>query len=192
MSGSPSSPLQLRSSADTAGEVARVLAKLEASGRNLPIVRAVANWEQGFRPFILMADALLTKGELDPVVREIVVLDLAKQQELEYEWAEHEPMALRAGVSPAQISAIAQRQPVSSDVFPEEATTAVELARTVLNGRRIPDGLWQRAADMLGETAAIELIFAVAWWGGFVPAVIRSLLPLVGVETEAEGRDSSL
>lgn len=191
MSQSAHSHLPLRSSADTAGDVARVLAKLEATGRDLPIVRAVANWEPGFRPFILMADALLTKGSLDPVVREIVVLDLAKQQELEYEWTEHEPMALRAGVSPAQITAIAQRQPLSADVFPEQAITAVELARTVLAGRTVPDELWRRAVVVLGETSAIEVIFAVAWWGGFVPVLIRSLLPLSGVETETEHRDSS-
>ena len=46
------------------------------------------------------------RSTLDPVVREIAVLSTAREHGNEYEWAHHEPLARKAGVSDAAIEAI--------------------------------------------------------------------------------------
>jgi alkylhydroperoxidase family enzyme len=178
-------PLPWRSSATTDGDVQRVLGKLEASGKDIPIVRLVANWEQGFRPFVLMADALLARGRLAPATREVVVLRIAATLGLQYEWDEHVPMSERAGVTIDQREAMHRKLPPSEDVFDDEQRLALKVVDVVLAQGPPSADLWGEACAHLGEQAALELVFAVAWWGGFVPVVTRSLMPL------AEGADEA-
>src|SRR5688572_13786634 len=106
----PLSPGLIRrlSSGETEGTVNRVLTKLEESGRNLDIIAVMANWAPGFRSFVTMSDALLFRGVLAPVDREVAVLLTAHLHQLAYEWKEHLPMAREAGVTDAQVSAIAE------------------------------------------------------------------------------------
>lgn len=170
--------LRFRTSTDTDGEVQRVLGKLEESNRALPIVRLVANWESGFRPFVLMADALLVKGKLDPVAREIVVLYISVFLGLEYEWEEHEPIARRAGVNGEQIAALEGGGLPEGHPFTESQLMALAVVHELLVNREVSPTTWDSACDLLGESVAVELVFAVAWWGGFVPVAVRALFPL--------------
>ena len=175
--------LAFRSSADTTGDVQRVLSKLEESGRDLPITRLVANWQTGFRPFILMADALLVKGVLPPITREMVVLHIAAVQGLEYEWHEHERMAIGAGVDAEQIAALSTPELPTGDHFDASQLAALTLVDQVLRAHQPEPGTWDEVCGLLGQDAALELVFAVAWWGGFVPVAVRGLFPLTDAAT---------
>ena len=176
------SRLAFRSSADTTGEVQRVLSKLEESGRDLPITRLVANWQTGFRPFILMADALLVKGVLPAITREMIVLHIASVQGLDYEWHEHEIMARKAGLSSEQIEALAEPVLPSGPEFDRAQLAALTLVNQVLTRHDPEPATWDEVCALMGEEAALELVFAVAWWGGFVPVAVRALFPLAGAE----------
>jgi alkylhydroperoxidase/carboxymuconolactone decarboxylase family protein YurZ len=177
-----------RTSTDTDGEVKRILGKLEESGRDLRIVRLVANWAPGFRPFVLSSDALLFRGHLDPVIRELVVLYLAARQRNEYEWDEHIPIAARVGVSDEQRAALeafrSGADALDLTTMPAEARAAVALARSVLEDDTVDPSLWDGACVALGGGAALEVVFAVAWWGGYVPLLTKSLLQLEGPASE--------
>jgi 4-carboxymuconolactone decarboxylase len=168
------------SSEETEGTVNRVLSKLEESGRNLDIIAVMANWASGFRSFVTMSDALLFKGALAPVDREVAVLLTAHLHQLAYEWKEHLPMAREAGVSDDQVKAIAEdRWRNDPDaVFTVEQRMIIEVIATLVTDRQLSTPLWSRACDRLGPEAALELLMAYAWWGGFVRVVIESVLPL--------------
>ena len=168
------------SSEDTEGTVNRVLSKLEESGRNLDIVAVMANWSPGFRPFVMMSDALLFKGVLAPVDREVAVLLTAHLHQLAYEWKEHLPMAREAGVTDDQVTAIAEDRWRSDPdaVFTANQRMIIEVVETLVADRRLTTDLWSRACDRLGPQGALELLMAYAWWGGFVRVVIESVLPL--------------
>jgi 4-carboxymuconolactone decarboxylase len=176
------------SSGETEGTVNRVLSKLEESGRNLDIIAVMANWAPGFRSFVTMSDALLFKGVLAPVNREVAVLLTAHLHQLAYEWKEHLPMAREAGVSDEQVSAIAEDRWRSDPdaVFTVEQRTIIEVIATLVSDRRLSTDLWSRACDRLGPEAALELLMAYAWWGGFVRVVIESVLPLSDTPLPAE------
>jgi 4-carboxymuconolactone decarboxylase len=168
------------SSHDTEGSVNRVLSKLEATGRNLDIIAVMANWSAGFRPFVMMSDALLFRGLLAPVDREVAVLLTAHLNHLAYEWKEHLPMAHEAGVTDDQIAAIAEnRWRTDSDaLFTVSQRTIIAVVEKLAAGGRLEPGLWAQACEVLGNDAALELLMAYAWWGGFVRVVIESVLPL--------------
>jgi alkylhydroperoxidase/carboxymuconolactone decarboxylase family protein YurZ len=172
-------PIRLRSSGTTEGDTARVLGKLERSGKDIPIIRVVANWPEGFRPFVLMADALLTKGVLSPKMREFVVLHIAARQNLDYEWDEHAVISATAGVTDQQRTALRGGgvPPLGAD-FTVEDVAAIAFADQLLRGEPLSPDDWDAACAAIGEDAAREVVFAVAWWGGYVPVIARSLVAL--------------
>jgi 4-carboxymuconolactone decarboxylase len=168
------------SSAQTEGTVNRVLSKLEESGRNLDIIAVMANWSPGFRSFVTMSDALLFKGVLAPVDREVAVLLTAHLHQLAYEWKEHLPMAREAGVTDEQVTAIAEGRwrGAPDALFTTNQQIIIEVIETLVADRRLTVDLWSGVCDQLGSEAALELLMAYAWWGGFVRVVIESVLPL--------------
>jgi 4-carboxymuconolactone decarboxylase len=181
-------PVRLRSSDTTDGETARVLGKLERSGKDLPIIRVVANWPAGFRPFVLMADALISRGVLPPRTREIVVLHIAAREGLAYQWNEHVPMSAAAGVSGQQRAALrGGTVPAVGDDFTVAEVAAITFADLLMEQAPVTTGAWDTACAVLGEDAAREVVFAVAWWGGYVPVVARSLVALALGDQEREG-----
>ena len=168
------------SSEDVEGTVNRVLVKLEESGRNLDIIAVMANWSSGFRSFVTMSDALLFRGVLAPVDREVAVLLTAHLHELAYEWKEHLPMAREAGVTDQQVTAIAvdRWRGDPDSIFTPNQRLIMEVIDTLVTNRRLAPELWGRTCDRLGAEVALELLMAYAWWGGFVRVVIESVLPL--------------
>jgi 4-carboxymuconolactone decarboxylase len=179
------------SSGETEGTVSRVLSKLEESGRNLDIIGVMANWNPGFRPFVMMSDALLFKGVLAPVDREVAVLLTAHLHQLAYEWKEHLPMAREAGVTDDQVSAIAEDRWRNDPgaLFTVNQRTIIEVIETLVTRQRLTPELWSRVCDQLGGGAALELLMAYAWWGGFVRVVIESVLPLSDTPLPSPSRD---
>jgi hypothetical protein len=174
-------PVLLASSATAEGETARLLGKLEQSGRDIPIIRVVANWPPGFRPFVLMADALLSKGVLAPTTREFVVLHIAARQGLDYEWDEHVTMSAAAGVTDGQRAALRDGSIPPADGgtdFTAADIAAITFADQLLVPEPVTPARWDAACTALGEDAAREIVFAVAWWGGYVTVVARSLVSL--------------
>src|SRR5215212_8235937 len=76
---------------------------------NLPalnIFRTLAHAETAFRPFLRFGGAVLGQMSLDPVVRELAILTVAKEAEAEYEWIQHVAIAKHLGVSDEQIAAL--------------------------------------------------------------------------------------
>jgi 4-carboxymuconolactone decarboxylase len=182
-------PILLRSSGTTEGDTARVLGKLERSGKDIPIIRVVANWPAGFRPFVLMADALLTKGALAPKMRELVVLHIAARQGLDYEWDEHVVISAAAGVTDRQRTALSSGAvPAAGEDFTAADIAAIAFADQLLRSAPVSPDDWDCACAALGEDAAREVVFATAWWGGYVPVIARSLVALALGDQEHDAR----
>jgi alkylhydroperoxidase family enzyme len=174
----PRHSLPLRSSSSTSGDVQGILEKLEAAHRDIPIVRLVANWAPGFRPFIQMADALLTKGVLPPVTRELCVLHIAARRGLDYEWKEHVAISNAAGVSDRQRELLLDNWIDDGEVFSDGQRLALHVITEILEDGTINAETWDQAVDELGIDEAIELVFVYAWWGGFAAVATEVLLPL--------------
>ena len=166
--------LPRRDSSNTDGASGRVLSKLEASGQLLTIHQLLGNSPNGFRPFMQLSDALFTKAVLPADVREIVILWMAHERGVPYEWTEHVPMATRAGVDDAQVAALASGS-TDADTFPPEALLALDAARQLLAREGISTEVWEGLTARWGVEGALDLVFTVGWWGGFVPTAIEAL-----------------
>jgi 4-carboxymuconolactone decarboxylase len=170
----PRIELPLRTSSDTEGKVADLLAKLEASGKDLKILRLLANAPGMFRPFVHMADGLLNHSRLPAKERELVILHLAARLGVYYEWAEHIPMSRDAGVNDRERTLLASGSLDDLSMFGDSERMALRSARVIADDELTP-ALWRSGADVLGEEAMIDLVLTVAWWGAFVPMIINAL-----------------
>src|SRR3954454_24230922 len=92
---------------------------------NLPplnIFRTLAHAGTAFRPFLRFGGAVLGQMTLDPIVRELAILTVAKEAEAEYEWIQHVAIAKHLGATDAQISALERG---ATDAFDEAQAAAV-------------------------------------------------------------------
>ncbi|MDQ1396411.1 MAG: 4-carboxymuconolactone decarboxylase [Acidimicrobiaceae bacterium] len=171
----PRLDLPLRTAADTAGDVQRVLGKLEASQKNLKVIRVLANSPSAFRPFVLMADGLLNRSPLPASVREVVILHLAGHLGVNYEWEEHVPMSEAAGVSKEQREALRDGTLDDLSLFSDEQQLALRATDEIVDQRALSEESWQKACEMWDVEAALDLVLTVGWWGAFVPTIIQAV-----------------
>jgi 4-carboxymuconolactone decarboxylase len=144
---------------------------------NLPplnIFRTLAHAETAFRPFLRFGGAVLGQMSLDPVVRELAILTVAKEAEAEYEWIQHVAIAKHLGVTDAQIDALAVAGSCSSEgadkriaeagegqTFDQPQRAAIELAAAVVRGPHISDDLFDCVRAQFSDREIVELLLAI-------------------------------
>ena len=64
------------------------------------------NADSAFVPYLRFGRAVLAEMELDPLLRELGILLVAARTEAEYEWIQHEAVAIEVGASAEQVAAI--------------------------------------------------------------------------------------
>jgi 4-carboxymuconolactone decarboxylase len=125
---------------------------------DLNIFKTLAHAETAFRPFLRFGGAVLGKLELDPKLRELAILQVARDAEAEYEWVQHVAIASAVGVPDEQIDAV-ERGDLDQFDHPERAV--LELAAAVVAGPRVPDELFERLRGHLDERRIVELLLTV-------------------------------
>ena len=164
-----------RTSADTSGDVQRVLSRQDENYPAIPeVVRVLANSDAMFLPWMLLATALVRDSAVPPRVREIIVLRLAADLDCTYMHMEHVPIAERAGVSAAEFDYAAKKGPVPDSVSAVERE-AVELAVDLVGGRALPAELYDALTQAWGPSAPMDYVFTCGFWGGMMPLVLSAV-----------------
>jgi alkylhydroperoxidase family enzyme len=152
---------------------------------NLPplnIFRTLAHAETAFRPFLRFGGAVLGRLSLDPVVRELAILAVAKEAEAEYEWVQHVAIGKAVGVTDTQLAALAESDACApegaderirragerdgsggDDAFPFTGAqqAAIELAACAVRGPRISDDLYDCIRAQFSEREIVELLLTI-------------------------------
>jgi alkylhydroperoxidase family enzyme len=147
----------------------------------LNIFRTLAHAETAFRPFLRFGAAVLGRMSLDPLVRELAILTVAKEAEADYEWIQHVEIGKAVGVTDAQIEALAEAgscAPEGADAriaaaaardgsadgagpFTGPQQAAMELAAAVVRGPHISDELYDCVHAQFSERELVELVIAI-------------------------------
>jgi len=100
-------------------------------------------------------DYLRFKTSVSKRLNEFAILIQARIANAQYEWWAHDPIAQKAGLSPAIIEQLrhCQRPQGMQD---DEALVYDFCIQLSLN-HRVPDDLWQRAISTIGEQAVVDL-----------------------------------
>ena len=100
-------------------------------------------------------DYLRFRTSVNKRLNEFAILIQARISNAQYEWWAHESIARKAGLSDAVMDDLrACRRPASMQA--DEALVYDYCVQLSLN-HRVPDALWQKAVDAMGEQAVVDL-----------------------------------
>jgi 4-carboxymuconolactone decarboxylase len=124
-------------------------------------------------PTLRLGNAILTKSDLDPVLRELAILHTARLTETAYEWEQHEAIARLIGIGDDKIRAV-ERGEIADGPFEPRESLALRLVGHLLEDRAPPPELVTEAASELGRPELVELLIVAGYYamlGGVMRAV---------------------
>jgi 4-carboxymuconolactone decarboxylase len=116
-------------------------------------------------------------------LRELVILRGAQLMRSEYEWAQHLPMARKAGVGEAQIENLSSWK--TSSHFDAREKAALALGEAVTQGH-VSDEVYREAASYFDHHDYVELALVAAFY-----AMVARMIDAMGVQLEPDMRKYS-
>jgi 4-carboxymuconolactone decarboxylase len=151
--------------------VRALLARLPEPRINL--FRMLANAPSVAGATLRLGEAILTKGDLDAVLRELAILHTARLTGTDYEWEQHREIARLVGVEEAKVRAI-ERGEIDDGQFERRELLTLRLVGRLLEDGTPPAELVNDVGSELGRAQLIELLILAGYYamlGGMMRAV---------------------
>jgi alkylhydroperoxidase family enzyme len=153
--------------------------RLEALwGRPPNLYRALANHPALVAAWTEFSKMLRHDTRTPRALRELVILRSGQLMGSEYEWAQHLPMARKAGVREAQIQNLQSWK--TSPEFDAREKAALALAEAVTQGR-VTDEVYAQALRHFDHHDYVELAVVAAFY-----AMVGRMLDAMGVPLDAD------
>ena len=110
-----------------------------------------------------------------PRIREIAILTAAREADSQFEWVQHEAIALREGVEPEIIDLIRHRK--STQSLDDMTATVIEFGRQVFGSHKVTPELFARAKAIFGANRLVDLVLLM---GNYVATA--ALLTMVDMQ----------
>ena len=102
-----------------------------------------------------MGDYLRYKSAIGNKLSELVILMTAREWTQDYEWYVHQPIALKAGIKPETVEAIAQgRRPT---VLTDDEEIVYEFVSELQRNKRVSDSTFALAEKWFGKQGVVDL-----------------------------------
>jgi 4-carboxymuconolactone decarboxylase len=144
----------------------------------LKLFRMVAHAESAYGPWLGYGGTLLTQLELDPLLRELAILQVARLVGSEYEWVQHDPIARAVGATGEQIDAVEAGRD-DDPAFDAAQSLVLRLTRTTVTEGAASEQQIAEAADLLGTRQVVELLLVI---GNYT--AIAMLIASTGLEPD--------
>lgn len=109
-----------------------------------------------------LGELLRYRTTLEPRLSELAILVCARHWTSHHEWTAHKREALKAGLPPEVIAAIAARRvPALADA---RERAVYEVAAALLAGGRVPAPLYRQGLEALGERGLVELVGILGYY----------------------------
>jgi len=117
-----------------------------------------------------MGDYLRFKSALPQKIRELVVLITARDWTQQFEWSHHAELAIKAGLDPEIVKAVADgRRPLGMSAD-EEAT--YEFCTELLRNKSVTDATYGKAIIAFGDQGTIDMVSLTGYYT-FVSMVLN-------------------
>jgi alkylhydroperoxidase family enzyme len=150
------------------------------------VLRMLAHAEGVFDSWRDYTDALLRQLELDPVDRELAILQLAHLRDSEYQWVHHVALGRAVGVSADQVAAIKEGREDDPSLNDGQREVLRFTRELILDGAASEEAVAAVAAR-LGPRAVVELLLVVGHW-----AAIASLIETLGLQPDLPAMAAAL
>lgn len=129
-------------------------------GSASPLTRSLANAPDILETFMPFLAQVYAPGSVDVATKELVIVRVSQLNACRYCLAAHRPVALAAGVSPAEVAAVCDETPLTT--LPQRERTLVEwVDRYVADPASIDDELVACVLDHFRDDQLIELALVV-------------------------------
>jgi 4-carboxymuconolactone decarboxylase len=91
-----------------------------------------------------------------PNIREVAILAVAREMDSQFEWAAHEPEALKEGVPAAVVDVIKHRR--STQGLDETYAAIIELGRQTFGDHKVTSECFARVKKLFPPTKLVELV----------------------------------
>ncbi len=127
----------------------------------LNIFRMLAHADTAFRPWLRWGAALLGRLALDPVLRELAILRVARlTPHAEYEWVQHAPIFEAVGGRPEQVAAL-ERDDEAADCFSDQERAIIAFTTEVVRDARAGDQSFAAVSGFLEPREIVELLMVI-------------------------------
>jgi 4-carboxymuconolactone decarboxylase len=109
-----------------------------------------------------MGDYLRFKAGLPAKLSELTILIVARDWNQDYEWSTHKAAALKAGLDPSTVDAIANRRRPAK--MPADEAVVYDFCTELLRDRSVSDATYARAIATLGEPVTIDMVGVVGYY----------------------------
>ena len=169
-------------------EVAELYQKMESKGVPvLNLYKCLAASPPMVSAALKVGNLLLSRAELAPKLRELVILRVATLAGSEYEWTQHVPVAIEVGVSQSQIDDI--HRWMRSDQFSGEERAVLQYTDEVALRVKVSDDTFEALRQYLNDRQIVELSLSIGYWG----MVARVLVPLeIDIDEQIAGSLNNL
>jgi 4-carboxymuconolactone decarboxylase len=109
-----------------------------------------------------VGEYLRFQSSLEPRISEFVMCVVSRQWTQQFEWAVHVPLALKAGVNPETIAALADaRRPVA---MAHDETIAYDFCSELERNHGVSDATYRATVDQFGERGLIDMLGLVGYF----------------------------
>jgi 4-carboxymuconolactone decarboxylase len=127
----------------------------------LNIFRMMANAETAFRPWLRWGATLLSELELNPLLRELAILRVARlTPHAEYEWVQHVGIARAVGATNEQVAALEQDD-IGATSFSDLERSVLRFTTEVVRDARASDEALADLSDDLSPREVVELLMVI-------------------------------
>ncbi len=130
--------------------------------RPLNLYRVIAHAQTAAPGFLALGRALLSESELDPKLRELVILRVGAISKASYEIYQHKRLAKSVGLSDEEIAAALRERP--DDCLPEFTRLVLRFTDSVVWEVKAPEPLYTAVASQLSERQIAELLLTIGFY----------------------------
>lgn len=129
----------------------------------LNLYKVMAHCPQLGRYFLRLGNIILFKGTLPPNLRELAILRVGHINQAQYEWTQHVPIALGAGVRQEQIDTLPDWE--NSGKFNAQERAVLRYTDEVTKDVRVKDDTFAAVRSFLNEEGVVELTATIGYYG---------------------------
>jgi len=97
-------------------------------------------------------------------IRELTILVAAREMDSRFEWAAHEPEALRVGLAPEVIDVVRHRKPTEG--LDATAALIIDFGRQLFREKRVDPPVFARALETFGPGRLVDLVSLMGAYAG--------------------------
>jgi len=151
--------------------------KTERGGRLLNLYKALLNSPDVAMGWLALFTAIRQKGKLGERFRELAIMRIAMLNGAKYEYDQHVPFALKAGLTQAQLDALPEWRKAS--VFGPADQAVLEYVDAMTKKIQVSDRVFKRVRRLFDDRELVELTATI---GGY--NLVSRFLEALAIEHE--------